>query len=309
MNTTIPDRRWMHRLKYIESLYLSPELSDKAGKAQNDQNYEIEYFPCVYIDAVIDFNDIRTGYKGAEKLARALKIYDTHAVMGWAEEIILDANVDRIQEIMPPNVRLDPLPEFADDNFVINIKNRYIEHLTRSWKKILYRNSELDIYSCTGESREEFIIRCREQFLEQMRIEIEQLRVIFNRMQEQLKEKYLGIVEEELSESMPLTPDATDRDIYSRYAEHIAGLFLNAVSSATISETAKTSEVDIPRIDKKSELEERLIALTAESRQKIALLRESYEKKMDIVDEYILRPNLKNIHCERSCILWMPRKG
>jgi hypothetical protein len=288
------ERRWMHRLKDVESLYFAPRVSRKA---------DAEYFPCVYIEAGVDFNDIRTGYKGAVKLARALKIFDNHSVPGWADEIILDADIKRIRETRPRTIQLCPLPEYLDAEFIDIVKNRYIEYLTRTWKKILYHNSELNIYSGANESKEEFTVRCREQFLAQMREELNRLRIIFKRIQEQLKEKYLGIGETELSESAPLTHETSDKDIYSRYTERIAAMFLNAGSSSA------DAGIAARRMDKKSELEERLIALTAETLNKIALLRERYDKKSELVDEYILRPNLKNINCERSGILWMPRKA
>ena len=283
----------MQRLKDVDILYLPPKSPGKAA---------VEYFPFVYIEASIDFNDIRTGYRGAEKLARALKFYESHAIPGWADEIIHDANIDRIQENTPRAVRLRPLPEFVDAEFIESVKKRYVEYLTRTWKKLFYRNSELNIYSGANESMEDFLGRCREQFLGLMREELNQLRVIFNRMQEQLKEKYIGIGEDELPEAAPIKPEVNDRDIYSRYAERIAALFLNAASSAV------DSEAPVSRMEKNSELEERLIALTSEACRKITHLRERYEKKAERIDEYILRPNLKNIHCGRSGILWMPMK-
>jgi hypothetical protein len=292
MNERKTERRWMHRFKDIENLYFPPEVCCKAA---------VEYIPYVYIEADINFNDVRTGYRGVVKLARALKIYESHAVPGWSDEIIHDANIERIQETQPRAARLCQPPEFVDAEFIDSVKKRYIEYLTRSWKKILYHNSELNTYSGAGESKEEFVVRCGEQFSGQMREELNQLRVIFNRMQEQLKEKYLGISESELPESASITPETTDRDIYSRYAERVAALFLNAASGTA------SAAADAPRMDKSSELEERFIALMAEARRKIILLRESYEKKTELIDEYILRPNLKNIHCERSGILWMPR--
>ena len=293
MKTKKTERRWKPRLENIESLFLPYKGPRESG---------IEYFPCVYIEANVAFNDIRTGYRGAVKLARALKIYDSHATPGWSEEIIQDSNVDRIRENIPRSAQLRPLPEFVDAEFINSVRNRYIDQLTRKWKKVLYHNSELNIYSGADESREEFITRCREQFLGMMREELDRLRVIFNRMQEQLKEKYLGVGEAELSESAPFTMEANDRDIYSRYTERVALLFLNASSSPA--ETGVVAE----RMDKKSELEERLIALTAGTLNKITLLRENYEKKAELVDEYVLRPNMKNIHCERSCIIWAPVK-
>jgi len=294
MRSTKTERNWTQRLKDVDILYLPPKTPGKGA---------VEYFPCVYIEAIIDFNDIRTGYKGAEKLARALTIYKNHAVAGWAEEIIHDANVDRIHETAPKAARLGTLPEFVDVEFIENVKKRYIEYLTRTWKKLFYRNSELNIYSGANESREDFLIRCREQLLGQMREELNNLRVVSNRMQEQLKEKYLGISEAEMPESIPLTLETNDRDIYSRYAERIAALFLNASSQVADVETA------VPRMEKNSEIEERLITLTADARHKITQLREQYEKKAARIDEYILRPNLKNIHCERSGILWIHGKG
>jgi len=284
----------MRRLKDVDILYLPPKAPGKTA---------VTYFPFVYIEASIDFNDIRTGYKGAEKLARALKFYQKHAVPGWAEEIIYDADIDRIQETAPRSARLRPLPEFVDVEFIENVKKRYVEYLTRTWKKLFYRNSELNIYSGANETMEDFLARCREQFLYQMSEALNQLRIIFNRMQEQLKEKYLGIEEAELTDSEPLKPETSDRDIYSRYAERIAELFLNASSSAV------DAEACVPRMEKNSELEERLIALASEARQKITLLRELYEKKAELIDEYILRPNLKNIQCGRSGILWAPMKA
>ena len=281
-------------LDNIVRLFLPGKDSSNAG---------IEYFPCVYIEVDIAFNDIRTGYRGAANLARALKIHDGHAIPGWSDEIILDSNIDGIQENKPRAAQLRPLPEFVDADFINTVRNRYIEYLTRTWKKVLYHNSELNIYSSAGESRDEFITRCGEQFQWQMREELNRLRVIFNRMQEQLKEKYLGIGEVELSESSTLALEIDDRAIYSSYAERNASLFLNTSwSSADVGVTAR-------RMDETSELEERLIALTSETLNKKTLLRENFEKKAEFAEEYILRPNLKNIHCKRVCLLWVQGKA
>jgi len=280
--------------KNIENLYLHPSAPRKN---------EVEYFPCVYIEAGIDFNDVRTGYRASIKLARALKIHETKKIPGWTDEIIQDANIARIQDTRPPSARLRALPEFVDAGFIELVKNLYIERLTKSWKKILYRNSELDIYSGAGESREEFIVRCRELFFGQLREELNKLLLTFNRMLEQLKEKYVGISEEEFTEHEKNKSATDDRNIYSQYAERIASMFLAAASEANI------AVHNILRIDKNSELEERLIALTSEARSKIVNLYDDYESKSAFIDEYILRPNLKNIRCERSCILWMPKRA
>jgi hypothetical protein len=54
------------------------------------------------------------------------------------------------------------------------------------------------------------------------------------------------------------------------------------------------------------ELEEQLISVELDARRAIAKLEDSYAEKARSIDEYILHPNLKDIHFVRSCILWMP---
>ena len=51
------------------------------------------------------------------------------------------------------------------------------------------------------------------------------------------------------------------------------------------------------------------MSLAVEAKEVIAELWDSYEEKARSVDEYILHPNLKDIHIVRSCILWIPAKA
>ena len=53
------------------------------------------------------------------------------------------------------------------------------------------------------------------------------------------------------------------------------------------------------------ELDERLLSLELEALQATSRLADSYDEKACAVDEYILHPNLKDIHFVKSCILWM----
>ena len=67
-------------------------------------------------------------------------------------------------------------------------------------------------------------------------------------------------------------------------------------------------EMDVVERPRSSlEMEERLLSLELEAQHAIAgLWRFLYREKARSVDEYILHPNLKDIHLVRSCILWMP---
>jgi hypothetical protein len=293
-DTVRTDRRWMHRLKDIDSLYLLPESPGAT-----------EYLPFVYVETRIDFNDVRTGYKSVVNLARALKIYSDHAALGWAEDMILDVDMRKVKEVPPPDAHLQPLPEFVDGSFIQGMETTYAEYVSKTWKVCIYRNPELNIYSGEGESREEFMSRCRELLGEPMREELNQLHILFNRKREQLKEKHLELVETEQTDEDALElgiprPRISDKDIYSHYAERIDALFLN--------ETLPASEPTV-LIGKNSELEERLIPLEAEARKAIEELQESCAAKASLLDEYILHPSLKDIRCGRNCILWMPRQA
>ena len=57
------------------------------------------------------------------------------------------------------------------------------------------------------------------------------------------------------------------------------------------------------------ELEEQLFSLELEAQYEIHKLLSSYGEKAQTIDEYIIHPNLKDIHFVRSCILWMPVKA
>ena len=293
MDAVRTERRWMHRLKDVENIYLTP----KDSKAD-----VIEYFPFVYLETYIDFNDTRTGYKTVVHLTQALKMYPDHAALSWAAEMIQDVDATRINEGLPPNARLQPLPEFVDGKFTGSVETSYAEYLTRAWTVHLYHNVELNVYSGVGESRKEFTSRCRELFKERMREELNQLDILFTRRLEQLKEKYLRTAHEN-SDALELEiprSRTSDRDIYSHYMERIAALFTN--------EDHYSWKPAVP-LARNSELEERLILLEAEVCKTIMELQKNYEDKAALVDEYILHPSIKNIRCGRSCVIWMPGKA
>jgi len=165
----------------------------------------------------------------------------------------------------------------------------------------VYRNFALSVYSNSGESRAEFAGRCLELCDVPMRKELDSLHEVFNRRLEQTKEKYLG-ADEPVGLELART-QSQNKDIFSSYSERIAELFLRGESRLT--STAEASRHS-PRMQ---ELEERLLSLELEAQQAIAKLRASYEENARALDEYILHPNLKDIHFVRSCILWMPKKA
>ena len=127
------------------------------------------------------------------------------------------------------------------------------------------------------------------------------LHEVFNRKLEQIRQKYLiSSIPRDLVQAGNA---AQDKDVFSRTSERIDDLFVQA------GRNLKPDTDTVHQAGNKRELEERLFSLELEARQQINSLFHSYMEKAQAIDEYILHPNLKDIHFVRSCILWMPVKA
>lgn len=258
---------------------------------------EGELRPFLYFEVRIDFNDVRTGFRETASLSKALEIHPGIAELLWTDDMIRDVDPRSTASTAPGGFRMGPLPEFVDANFLFRMESQFSQYLLRSFETRIYRNFDLNLYSLSGESRFDFISRCLELYSYQKRNELDSLHEIFVRKLEQARQKYLvrgnpDSLEETKAESR-------NKDMFSRCSERIADLFLKA---DLILEDRSVISPPPPGL----ELEDRLAALEFESRQAILSLCRSFEERAQSVDEYILHPNLKDIHFVRSCILWMP---
>ena len=184
-----------------------------------------------------------------------------------------------------------------DKQFLSWIETRFIQYLLRTFTVKVYRNFNLNEYSSSGESRNDFIIRCLDLNKGPLHQELDTLHEIFKRKLERIQQKYLGI---ESSEDLEQKTDSRDRELFGRTAERISTLFLNTESSI---QHVTPLDGTTTRVH---ELEERLQALHLEAKEAITKILDSYEEKAESVDEYILHPTVKNIHFVNSSILWLP---
>ena len=263
--------------------------------------HSADYSPYFYAEAKIDFNDIRTGFRETVSLSKALDIYSSNADLLWAEDMIQNVNPQILSSSAPDSIRLGGLPDFVDAAFISRMETQFVQYLMRSFAITIFRNFALSIYSFSGESKAEFAGRCRELCEGPKRKELDLLHDVFNRRLEQTKRKYF-----DASEAVGLEQSKTEsqnKDLFSHYSERIAALFLRCESKSNPS----TGPFHPP--PGMQDLEERLSSLELEVQQTIAKLQDSYEEKARNLDEYILHPNLKDIHFVRSCILWMPNKA
>ncbi len=275
----------------LRSLFLEPE---------DPEHPEIEYFPCFYVEARIDFNDVRTGLRETLSLSKALEIYSNDAELLWAEDMIRDVNLQKASISLPDSVRLSPLPAFVDVNFLSRMETKFIQYLLRSFATTVYRNYALNIYSFAGETRGDFGRRCLELLESPRREELDILHSVFKRRLEQTKEKYL-LADQPLGLELAKV-ESQNKSVFFQYSERIDEHFLRG-------EVQPIADAEASRHwSKMQDLEERLLSLELEAQQEIRRLQDSYAEKARSLDEYKLHPNPKDIHFVRSGVLWMPPK-
>ncbi|NLV31713.1 MAG: hypothetical protein GXY47_11240 [Acidobacteria bacterium] len=264
----------------IDCLYLSSGAGD--------------YVPRYFAQVRIDFSDVRTGFRASIDLAKAVDLSTGAAELPWVDDMAVDVDPSRIGTSLPEGALPRPLPAFVDAPFLALMETQCVRYLLRAFAVRIYRNSELGVWSASGEALPEFVDRCLELAEGPMRGELDRLRDRYNRRLEQLREKCaLPSGSEDLEEARL---QSRSRDLFSRFSERIARLFLRG---------------DLPPLPAAasdgSEQEERLRGLERDARREIAALRAQYEEKARALDEYRLHPNLKDIHFVRSGVLWMPR--
>jgi hypothetical protein len=260
---------------------------------------ETELLPFFCVEARVDFNDVRTGFRDTLSLSKALEIYSDSADLLWTDDMIYDIDLTQTTASVPAGARSGILPGFVDGNFLTRMENQFVQYLLRSFETRIFRNFDLNLYSLSGESRADFHRRCQELFKGAKRQELDGLRDVTGRKLEQLKQKYLGAAE--IPELEQTRSESRNRDAFSRCSERITELFNSA--ELVINPLSAPPQIS----SNLQEFEERLLSLEWEAGQAIQALAVSYEEKAGAIDEYILHPNLKDIHFVRSCILWMPK--
>jgi len=257
--------------------------------------------PFFYAEVRIDFNDVRTGCRTTVSLNKAVEIHAAYTDVLWAEDMVRDIDPQRVKAAGSDAACLGSLPRFVDPGFMAQMETQFIQYLMRCFKAKVYRNSVLDIYSNAGESLSEFASRCLDTLLEPRRLELDALHDVFARRLEQMRQKYLKTGSSENLDRA--RAESQDRNLFLGYSDRIADLFLKPEFSLN----AVTDERRLP--ESNPDLAESLIALKSEALKAVSGICDAYRYKAQSVDEYILHPNLKDIHLVRCCILWIPVRG
>jgi hypothetical protein len=266
---------------------------------------EVEYVPRLYFEVKIDLSDIRSGFIDTCSVNAALEIYPLEAADSiWTRDMALAVDPARVASARPPALSLAPLPPYVDAEYLRRTETLFLSFLIRYYAVPVFRNFALKVYSSPSETAADFKSRCLDLSSESFRKDLDELHQTFVRKLEQLRQKYLtgGVVPLAGKDFDTAKLDSLLHNQMHQVSERIADLFIQTEL------TLEGELADLPPGRTPSmELEARLVNIEAEARQDIRRLVSQYRDRVQTIDDYTVRPNLKDLHMVRSCILWMPR--
>ncbi len=273
----------------IRHFHLKPEQ----GAAING------FTPFFYLEAKIDLADVRSGFRESLSVSRALEMIQFEGDALWTEDMVREIDPASVESGLPVTEKLPPLPDHVDASYLRRLENQFLRYLLRHFEVRILRNPYLRVYSLPEESKNDFTVRCLEMLARPFRAELDTIRELCDRKLERIKLKYLkpdserGFAEERAS--------AEARNRIHEMAERVEELFVTAELTAEPSG-------DDPRFSWTADgtLEQRLATLESEARDAIRRLAIEYREMAGNLDEYLVRPSLKDIGLGGAAILWIP---
>ncbi len=261
---------------------------------------EQPWAPYFYLEARIDYADVRSGYHMTCGLNHVLDLQPFDEDLPLTRDMVRTVDPAAIRTTKPEGATLLSLPVYITEDLVHRLETQYLSFLLRHAEVRVFRNFALNIYSYPGETCNEFQVRCLDVFKESFRGELEPLREVVNRRFERIEQKYISRTRTGEFESDRRVASA--RSTLHAVAENIAELFLRTELTLESADVTAMRYTDPSRPD----VEQSLEILETDVRRDVGRLLNSYQEKVRNIDEYIIHPGLKDLHLVRKCILWMP---
>ena len=273
----------------IRELFLAPAVPI-AGQ---------EYAPFLYVEAKIDFSDVRSGYHATSSVNNVLEMIPLEGDTLWTRDMVRPIDPSALQSNRPEGARLRSLPAYFDESFVARVQSCYLSYLLRETVVCVYRNFTLGLYSLPGESRDDFQVRCMELLNDPFRKELDALHEVVSRRLERIEERYVALVRRGEFEADRRVTQTKSRLHAAR--ESMAELFLRTSLSLQEGEDVPAgAESALP------DLEQQIGMVEFDAGRATQRLMRSYQEEVRNIDECIIHPNLRDLHLVRTCILWMP---
>lgn len=273
----------------IKELFFVPSGPDAAQ----------EYAPFLYVEAKIDFSDVRSGYHATSSVNNVLEMIPLDGDMLWTRDMVRPIDPSALQANRPVTGRLRRLPPYIDVSYMSRVQSCYLSYLMRETAVLVYRNFALSLYSLPGESRDDFQVRCMEMLNDPFRKELDGLHEVVSRRLERIEERYVAQVRRgdfEADRRVTLT-----KSTLHAARERMAELFLR--TSLTLQEW---EEVPAGAGSALPDLEQQIGTVEFDAGRAIQRLMRSYQEQVRNIDECMIHPNLRDLHLVRICILWMP---
>ncbi len=261
---------------------------------------DLLWAPFFYVEARIDYDDVRSGFHMTCGLNHALDIHSCGEDLLWTPDMVRTIDPAAIRTVRPVGAKFAGFPGYVNEALLRRFETQYLSFLLRHSEVRIYRNFALNIYSQPGETWSDFRLRCRDALSEAFRGDVDAMGEIVNRRFERIEQKYLSRYRQGEFESDKRMAQAKSN--LHAVAEEIAELFLRTDLTTIPDEWAALRYPEPSRPD----LEQSLEILETDVRRDIRRLLNSYQEKIDNIDEYIIHPGLKDLHLVRKCILWVP---
>ncbi len=262
-----------------------------------DADRAAEYAPLFYLEAKIDMADVRSGFRESLSVNRAFDIVPLEGDALWTEDMVYPVDPSLMMSKPPHGAKLLPLPDFITREHLQWVERQFVSYLLRHFEVRIFCNHALNLYSAAGESRADFEFRCLEAQERSFRQDLDNLREVFERRIEQSRERYLRI--ERWGDPEPDRIATQIRNRIHETSERIADLFIRAELGRNPSACSRSGSAG-------GELDERLAWIEAAASEAVRHLMADYLGKAGDLDEYAVRPNLKDIHVSAVSILWVP---
>ncbi len=262
-----------------------------------DPSETAEYVPVFYLEAKIDMADVRSGFRESLSVNRSFEIVPLEGDALWTEDMVHPVDPALIADKPPDRAKLLPLPDFVTHEHLRCVERQFLSYLLRHFEVRIYYNHTLNLYSAAGEARTDFAVRCLEALESSFRQDLDGLREVFERRIEQSKERHLRV--EPWGDPEPDRVATQVRNRIHETSERISDMFVRAeLGRNPPSHSRSESPGD--------ELDERLAWIEAEASEAVRRLMAEYLAKAGDLDEYAVRPSLKDIQVGSASILWVP---
>jgi hypothetical protein len=244
--------------------------------------------PNLFFRVRLDIHDIRSGYSASTEACYEAPWLDD-SDLEWTQDMAQLVDFETLEEVSPP--RALEWPAIGDQKII-----RYFVHFSRTQ---IWKNTELQIYSYLGQTREDFLDKCRVFASRDMREALEKVKGIYLHRFLDLEQKRLFAVQAE-----PWDSDTTEnrisqiRDAFSGIRESLS----RCLMGEDVNPIREEQFVWEPTPDVESE--ERLRDLLSEFVHRHNELVDECITNAQSIEEYEVTVNHSQIEIVSHGVLW-----